>query len=121
VKCKGVFIGLESNGRLNQGHTSAYYSPTVQRLLRTSRYYLVVNPKSSIRLVFFSVCPLYYSQSTAYYLSTYVRWSPVYVYTKDEHTSGVSAYVYYYKQEHTFANPSVRPIQKYNFSKCLYG
>jgi hypothetical protein len=49
------------------------YYTVVQRLSRTSRHYPTLNPKSSRRLVLLSVRPLYYSQSTAYYLSTYFQ------------------------------------------------
>jgi hypothetical protein len=59
VKWRGgewVFIGLEGNIRLVLGSMFVCYSPVVQRLLRTSRYYLALNPKSSVRPVILSVC-----------------------------------------------------------------
>jgi hypothetical protein len=61
---RGVFIGPESSGRSAKVAYVRYLSTAVQRLSRTSRYYPEGILKSSVRLVLFGVCLLYYSQST---------------------------------------------------------
>ena len=73
---EGIFIGPKSDIQSKGVYVWCYYT-MVQRLSRTSRYYLTVNLKSSRRLVLLRVRPLYYSQSTVYYLSVYVQWSRV--------------------------------------------
>ena len=61
---EGVFIGPESSGRSVIGAYVQCYCTVGQRLSRTSRYYLEGIPKSSVCLVLFGICLLYYLQST---------------------------------------------------------
>jgi hypothetical protein len=114
----------------SKGAHVRYYYLAIQRLSRISRYYPAVNPKSRERSILLSVRPLYYSQSTVYYMSVDVWWSPADVHIKrQECTSAlkdksvrpvVSAYVYTKRQERISANPSVHPVQKSNFSKIRF-
>jgi hypothetical protein len=94
---EGVFIGPESSERLAKVAYVRYLSTAVQRLSRTSRYYPEGIPKSSVRPVLFGVHLLYYSQST---IVLSVSGRPM-----GDHC--------------TSTNPSVRPVQKSNFPKCL--
>jgi hypothetical protein len=73
---EGVFIGPESNGRLVLRVYVQYYYTAVQKLSRTSRYYLEDIPKSSVHPVLLGVLSCTIHIVRLYYLSTYVMWSP---------------------------------------------
>jgi hypothetical protein len=64
-----VFIGPKSNRRPILRAYIRYYSTAVQRLFRTTRYYLVDSVNSTAYICHFSVRLMYYSQSMIVLLS----------------------------------------------------
>jgi hypothetical protein len=111
----GVFIGLKSSGCPVLRVYIWYYYTTVQRLSRTSRYYLVGIPKSSLRPVLLGIHLHTICRVQLYYLqSVHLRGTTVFSHYKQQCTSGISTYVCTKKQERTLANLSVSLVQKFN-------
>jgi hypothetical protein len=75
---EGVFIGPKSSRRSVLRVYVQYYSTTVQRLFRTTRYYPVDSMNSAAYVHHFGVHPMYCSQSTVVLsIRAYVRWETI--------------------------------------------
>jgi hypothetical protein len=82
-----------------------YHYTTIQRVSRTFRYYLAINPKSSIRSILLRVHLHTIHKVRRTICQRMSGGPPTYVHTK--------------RQERMSVNPSVHPVQKSNFFKML--
>jgi hypothetical protein len=102
ITTSGVFIGPKSNGRPAKVAYVWYYYTVVQKLFRTSRYYMEGIPKSSIHPVLLSICSCIIHRVRRTICQRMLGGPPSYVRQK-------VAYIRTKRQEHTSANFSVHP------------